>query len=140
MPSTKSAKRECRLVTSAIKQIPLPHRSTTFWRRAGANSSITSLPLPNGTLNLTRNAFAKVYKNKTLFTKVVYQILHLNYFDKRKAFRLTTGDVLVSAQSDRLLASEISDLKDHMNKVSTEPIRYARAKGVTKKDFNPHVL
>ena len=79
-------------------------------------------------------------KSKDEFTKVVHQILDLIFSDSRKAFRSTRINVLGNAQSDRLLASEISELNNQVNKISAEPLRYAQAKGWIDDDINPQMV
>ena len=79
-------------------------------------------------------------KSKAEFTKLVHQVLHLIFSEKRKVFRSTRVNVLGNAQSDRLLAREIASMNNYVNKVSAEPIRYAQAKGWIDEDFNPQMF
>ena len=95
------------------------------------------------TLGVLHNQFAEsAYrcKNKAEFTKLAHKFLRVIFSKNRDSFRSTRVSVLGYAQSDHLLARELADMHEHVNKISAEPFRFAQAKGWIDHDLDPQMF
>jgi AcrR family transcriptional regulator len=75
-------------------------------------------------------------ENKADFVQFIHAAIHLLLSKSRRDFRQARAEVLGSAQYRPSLAKKVADAQDRSNRAQVEVLRYARAKGWIKDDFD----
>ena len=75
-------------------------------------------------------------ESKTDFTQHIHAAIHLLLSKNRSEFRRARADVLGSAQYRPTLSKKVAEAQERSNERQVETLRYARAKGWIKDDFD----